>query len=363
MSRTLLHVFPTFGVGGAQMRFARLANHFGRLYRHRVVSLDGSTACAAPHEPGLEDEVLTPPRRRGTLASLPPIRRLLDALAPDLMVTSNWGAMAWVLANFDRRVPHLHLEDGFNPDEAGGQLARRVWTRRLALRRSTVVLPSRTLHAIARHVWKLPERRLLYLPNGIDVARFARPADPAFAAALGLGAGAPVIGTVAALRPEKNVRRLIDAFALVLRRRPARLAIVGDGSERPALEAQVRRLGLAEAVIFTGACATPERLLPAFAVFALSSDTEQMPLSLLEAMAAGRPVAATAVGDIAEMVAAENRAQVVAKTPEALADALLSLLADPAAAAAIGAANARRTAADFAQERMFTAYRRLFDGT
>jgi glycosyltransferase involved in cell wall biosynthesis len=343
--RTLLHVFPTFAVGGAQMRFVRLANRLGRGYRHLVLGLDGKTACGAHLAPEVEVEMVPPPAR-GVL----PARRLLKALGPELMVTSNWGSMDWVLANLGGGVRHVHMEDGFGPDEAQRQLPRRVWTRRLALRRSTVVLPSETLLRLAREVWCLPERCLVHIPNGIDCDRFAAPPP----------GPEPVIGTVAALRPEKNLHRLIDAFALVVARRPARLVVVGDGSERASLEDHARRLGVE--VSFAGARPDPETLLPSFAVFALSSDTEQMPLSVLEAMAAGRPVAATAVGDVTAMVAPENRPFVVAPSAGALAGALLALLDDPGRAAEIGAANARRARERFDQEAMVRAWRPLFAG-
>lgn len=359
--RTILHVYSTFKVGGPQVRFARIAGHFGRRWRHLLVAMDGNTECMARLDPGLDLRVLQPPIRRGaTMTNILPLRRMLWRLRPDLLVTSNWGSIDCALANLGGMVPHLHLEDGFNPDEAGGQLARRIWIRRLALRRSTVVLPSATLAAIARDVWRLPPKRLLHIPNGIDCARFATGGDPALAAALGLGEGPPVIGTVAALRPEKNLTRLLDAFALVAAQRPARLAIVGDGSERPNLAAHAARLGLGERVVFTGACPQPERLLSSFALFALSSDTEQMPLSVLEAMAAGLPVVATAVGDVARMVAEENAPHVVARDPRRLAGAMLNLLADPAQAAAIGQANAARAQATYDEAGMFAAYAALF---
>jgi glycosyltransferase involved in cell wall biosynthesis len=140
------------------------------------------------------------------------------------------------------------------------------------------------------------------------------------------------------------------------------LVIVGDGAERPALERRAAELGLSDRVIFTGNCAEPEKLLPCLDVFVLSSDTEQMPLSVLEAMAAGRPIAATAVGDVANMVAEENRPFVVPRDTAALAGAIAALLADPARAQAVGAANARRAREQFAQQRMFDAFQRLFDG-
>ena len=360
---TILHVFPSFDMGGAQMRFIRIANHFGARWRHIIVALDGTSGAFGRLLPEVSARLLQVPVRSGeTLSNLGTYRHVLRELKPDLLVTSNWGSIDWALANLDGLVRHLHTEDGFGPDETVRQRPRRVWTRRLALRRATILVPSRGLYAAARDLWRLPRRHLAYVPNGIDCQRFARPPDPAHAARLGLGEGDPIIGTVAALRPEKNLGRLLEAFALVLAGRPARLAIIGDGPERARLAERAAALGLGKRVVFTGADDAPERLLPSFQVFALSSDTEQMPLSLLEAMAAGLPAAATDVGDVAAMVAPANRPHIVARDAGALALALHSLLADPAAAAAIGAANAARARAEFDQPRMFAAFEQLYDG-
>ncbi len=359
--RTLLHVFPTFNVGGAQMRFVQLANHFGCDYRHRIVAMDGGAAAFDRLKPGLDAALLeVPVRRQSMFGNLGTVRRVLKTLRPDLLVTSNWGSIDWALANLDGLVPHLHMEDGFGPEETVTQLPRRVWTRRLALRRSTVMLPSQTLFALARDCWRLPRRRLTHVPNGIDCLRFDCGADLAYAAAFGLEPGTPVIGTVAALRAEKNLTRLIEAFAQLVRHRPARLVIIGDGPERTALAGRAAALGVEEQVIFTGACATPEKLLALFTVFALSSDTEQMPLSVLEAMAAGRPLVATAVGDVPVMVSDLNRPFVVGKDAGLLAGALLTLLDDPERARAVGDANRLRAREVYDQRLMFDAYRQLY---
>ena len=113
----------------------------------------------------------------------------------------------------------------------------------------------------------------------------------------------PVIGTVAALREEKNISRLMHAFAML----PAgRLVIVGDGPQRPALEALAASLGVAERVCFAGHHLDTAAFYAQFDIFALSSDTEQMPLSVIEAMASGLPVVSTDVGDVRLMVASEN---------------------------------------------------------
>ena len=195
---------------------------------------------------------------------------------------------------------HVHIEDGFGPEERDRQTPRRVLIRRLVLARSTVVLPSRNLQRIATTIWRLPPARVRYIPNGIDLERFAAARTRRRAANT-----PPVIGTVAALRAEKNLARLLRAFAAV--DQPARLVIVGDGPERPALEAWRASLGLAERVEFAGHIDDPAPIYAGFDVFALSSDTEQMPLSVIEAMAAGLPVATTDVGDVRAMLAARTR--------------------------------------------------------
>ena len=241
------------------------------------------------------------------------------------------------------------------------QLTRRIMARRLLLRHATSVVPSLTLFAIARDLWRLPKNRILYIPNGVDCARFGVAADPELLAKFAIATDRPVIGAVSPLRPEKNLGRLVEAFALLRRERMAQLVLVGDGSQRTALEAKAIELGISADVIFTGFCPTPEKLLPAFSVVVISSDTEQMPLSVLEAMAARRPIAATDVGDIRQMVAPENHRFVVEKNPAKLADAILRLIEDEKQRETIGAANARKAADAFDQSRMFAAYRALFD--
>jgi glycosyltransferase involved in cell wall biosynthesis len=359
----LLHVYPTFDVGGAQVRFAAVANRFGPRWRHAIVSLDGGLSCGERLLPEVPWAALPfPPRAEALPQRLLRIRAVLRALAPARLVTSNWGAIEWALANFaPPRIPHLHMEDGFGPDEVAGQIPRRVWTRIVALRFSTVLLPSTGLLRAAREVWRLPERRLRFVPNGLDLARFA-PAGPR--AALDLPGEGPVIGSVAALRAEKNLARLIEAFALLRGEGArARLVIAGEGPERAPLEALAARLGVAEDVLFAGHRPDPAPIYRGFDIFALSSDTEQMPFSVLEAMASGLPVAATDVGDVGVMVSSENRPLVVPKAPAALASALAALVADPGLRARLGAANRAKAERDYDQETMFATHAALWDGT
>lgn len=361
----LLSVFAGFGVGGQQVRFTTVANRLGPAWRHAIVAMNGDLSCRERLDSGLD--VSFPDTRIGKGDPVRLHRRLraaLLALRPRVLLTHNWGTIEWALAN---RLPwpvvaHLHAEDGFGPEEAARQLPRRVWARRIALRRSTVILPSQTLHRLAEQTWRLPPANLQYVPNGIDLDRFAAAQRaPERPPGWGLAPGGVVIGTVAALRPEKNLARLVRAVAQVRPASPSRdgvrLLIVGDGPERAGLEQLAAGLLPVGHAAFTGHLADPAASYRHMDVFALSSDTEQMPLSLLEAMASGLPVVSTAVGDVGAMVAEANRPYVVACDDAALADALAKVTLDPALRTRLGADNRARAAAQYGQDGMVERWR------
>lgn len=344
----LLHAFPTFAVGGAQARFATVANLLGPRFRHAIVAMDGNTTCRDRLDPALTVAFPDVAIRKGdTLGNVRLLRRVLNELRPARLITHNWGTIEWAMANRLQIVPHIHVEDGFGPEERSRQLPRRVWLRRAFLKGRQVVVPSLTLRRIASEVWRLP---VAYVPNGVDLQRFAGPPEPH---------DGVVAGTVAALRPEKNLARLLRAVARV---EDLRLVIAGDGPERDALTSLADTLGIAARVRFAGHLGDPAPLLRSLDIFALSSDTEQMPISLLEGMAAGLPVAATAVGDVASML---PEAQTPFTTPPddaALAAALTALAADAGLRSNLGAANRARAAAEYGQARMVEAWEALWLG-
>ena len=112
-SPLLLHVFPTFVAGGAQVRTVRLMEALGSAYRHAVLALDGRTEARALVPDRVSLELFPPPPRAGTLVSATRLWRLLAARSPDLVCTYNWGSIDAVLAARLRGIPVLHHEDGF----------------------------------------------------------------------------------------------------------------------------------------------------------------------------------------------------------------------------------------------------------
>jgi L-malate glycosyltransferase len=359
---TLLHVFSTFAVGGPQTRFATIAERLGPKYRHLIVSMSGRTEAAALLPARVEYSLVpihnTP---RNPLANAWRFGKQLRALKPDQLVTYNWGALEWAVGNrFGPNIPHIHIEDGFGPDEVAARFKRRIWLRRIGLAKvKTIIVPSRNLERIAVEEWRFPPARIRYLPNGVDTERFGAPV-PEAERAFQKKPGELIIGTCAALRPEKNLGRLIRAFA-ACGPQGARLVICGDGAERTGLEATARANGIADRCVFTGYLARPELALAGFDIFAMSSDTEQMPYGLLEAMCGGLPVAATDVGDIRSMVVDDNRPFVVNVADEAaLTGALRSLLKDAVLRGKLGAANQAKVRDEFSIQTMIEAYDWLF---
>ncbi len=308
----VVHVFATYDAGGPQTRTADLIGRLPDGYVHSILAMDRRYGC---RERTPEARM----RRWLHLDELPPGRFLPTRLAryvlaqePDVVATYNWGSIESVfgLARLGFRAI-VHHEEGFGPTELKRQKLRRVLARRFVLTKAhSVVVPSQRLETIARDIWKIGADKLRFIPNGIDLTRFEQ--DPqgerraAAKARFGIPAERLVIGSVGHLRPEKNYPRLLEAFAAVGKQRDVHLLLIGDGVDRGPIEARVRELALTDRVTMPGVLDDPRDAYTAFDVFVLSSNTEQMPVSLLEAMSVGRAVAATRVGDIAHMVAPLN---------------------------------------------------------
>jgi glycosyltransferase involved in cell wall biosynthesis len=171
-----------------------------------------------------------------------------------------------------------------------------------------------------------------------------------------------VIGTVAGLRAEKNIGRLIRAFSAVHRDFPVRLMIVGDGLERTALERLARDLGVGSVIEFTGYLKDPLSCLVEFDIFALSSDTEQLPLAMLEAMACGIPVVATDVGDVGLIIPAVARGGLSRPDDASFEQALRQVLERRDEWESWESAGKERVRAEYSQEGMVGAWREVFCG-
>lgn len=283
----------------------------------------------------------------------------------DLVLTYNWGSMDAVGARRMfagiRTLPRMiHHEDGFNVSESERLNTKRNLFRRLMLPTAErLVVPSQRLEDVAYNVWKQPEKRVVRIPNGIDISRYAGLAEAGSIPGFARAPGDVIVGTLAGLRGIKNLPRLVRAVAA----QPphVKLVIVGEGPERNTILAEAARLGIAERVLLPGFLAEPHRYVGHFDIFALSSDSEQFPISLVEAMAAGLPVVSTDVGDVKTMVAPQNQSLIVSASNEvALADALSRLVSDHDMRETLGSANRAIAVRDYDEAAMIARYRVLY---
>ena len=363
----ILHLHSTFDLGGKEARAVRLMNHFGGAAHHTILTaVPGALGARAAIQPGIHADF---PIDAPSLAGKPSIARYRVFVEYfkkfDLILSYNWGAMDGVMARTlfagtTPLPPVIHHEDGFNQDEALKLKRKRNWFRMVALARTeALVVPSHTLEGIAFEVWKQPTSRVRRIPNGIEVAAYAKRPQRGALPGFQRRDGELVIGTLAGLRAVKNLPRLVRAVAAL--DMPVRLVIVGEGPERASIEAEAARVGLGDRLLMPGFLKNPARYIGLFDIFALSSDSEQQPISVIEAMAAGLPVAAPMVGDVAHMVSPDNALLLAEPGSEAgLADCLRRLAGDPALRAALGAANRARAAAEFDERKMLDRYAALY---
>ena len=370
MSRTpkILHLHSTFDAGGKELRNVQLINAWGRDVDHAIVSGDLEKRGAA-RMIGSKPRISWP--KFPSLSGRPTpgrLKKLAEAMAGyDLICTYNWGAIDaamahTVFADVFKLPPLVHHEDGFNEDEALRLKKRRNWYRKIALgRTAALVVPSTTLEDIALNTWDQPRTRVRRIPNGIDTRAFAAPPKRDILPGLLKHKDEFWIGSLAGLRKVKQ----LDMLVRIMQWLPPnwQLVIAGEGPEREALLAEAESRGLEDRVHLPGFVAEPQKLIGLFDIFALSSQSEQFPISVVEAMAAGLPVVAPRVGDIGSMVASENGPALVdAGDERALRNSLANLAEDTQTRKRMGQANRKKARDEFDERRMIDRYRALYFG-
>jgi glycosyltransferase involved in cell wall biosynthesis len=301
---SIVHVLSSFGMGG-QERVALALAELQRAAGHRVMALSLAEPPDGPisalfRASGVQTASV--PKRGPSFDPTLAMRLAQYARKArvDVVHTHNpqalvYGAPAAGLA----RVPCVHTKHGVNPDPA-----RRMWLRRAASKMvDAYVAVTPTLARLAVDHAECDPLKLRVIPNGVDTRRFAPDAEARkrIRSELGIPEAAWVVGTVGRLSPEKNQGLLIEAMAPMLDPR-RHLVIVGDGPQRQDLEARAQATLRPERIHFTGPREDVAALLASFDAFALTSHSEGLPLVLLEAMAAGVPVVATAVGGVPDLV-------------------------------------------------------------
>lgn len=208
------------------------------------------------------------------------------------------------------------------------------------------------------------EQKSVFINNGVDTDRF-RP-DGSVRGAMrnkyGIAPDSFVVGTCARLEPIKNIALLLNGFAEFQKDHDnAQLIVVGDGSQMQELQNLAKQLGVEQRVIFTGVQYEVEKYLAMFDVYAITSQDEGMPLSVLEAMATGLPVVGTNVGALPQMVTNQTGILLRKAAPDDVSNALSMLYADKSARFEKGKNSRQFVLEKYSLDRMIEQYQALFE--
>jgi glycosyltransferase involved in cell wall biosynthesis len=374
----VLRVIARLNVGGPAMQAALLterldpARYDSLLVTGRedaaegnFLRLHGRSLAALEVIPELGREL----RLRNDGVALARLVKLMRERRPDIVHThtAKAGTLGRVAARLARvpRVVHTyhgHVFDGyFSPARTRTFVAIERWLGRFTDRLVAVS------EAVARDLGRLrigTPARTVVLPLGLDLEPFLRAEAlrGEFRAELGIGRDVPLVGIVARLVPIKRHEDVLHAVALLVTAMPAcRVVVVGDGERRQPLEALARRLGLDGVVTFLGWRRDLDRIYADLDVAVLGSLNEGSPVSLIEAMAAARPVVATAVGGVPDLVDDEISGRLVRPgDPRALADAMRGVLVDRDLGRRMGLAGRKQVHPAFASARLLDDVNRLY---
>lgn len=363
LSLTIAHVLSSFHIGGAEQVALNIAAR-QVLQGHRVHAIaltGGLTATHAEHFRSAGVQVHAVDKREGKFDPLLTARlaRRFGELAVDVVHTHNplpliYGAPGGRLAS----AAVVHTKHGFNHGAV-----RQTWLRRIAGRCAHYVVgvsQQTARDALAQR--ECAPRQLRVILNGIDLARYRRSASARaeLRREFSIPHHAWVFGSVGRLSPIKNQALLVRAAAPLLGPE-THLVLVGEGEARSTVEAAIQASGRAAFIHLAGRRLDVPRLLAAFDLFVLSSDSEGLPMVLPEAMAAGLPVVSTRVGGIGEVVQDGRTGALVAPGDElGLREAMRRFRAEPALAARCGNEGREIAIHRYSAEHMVDCYMDLY---
>ena len=360
-AQRVVHLVPSLEIGGLERVVYEMVLE-SRALAPTVVCLTQLGALGVELQArGIPVQVLG--MERGPLVTLGRLCVRLRSLRPAVLHCHNllshlYGGLAARLC----RIPHVVLtKHGAFLPSSGFSWHLNRWL----LKRSHVVAVSAEIRA--RMTGLIPPNgtgSLRYIPNGISLTPYSRLPDRREARRrLGWSETDYLLGMVARLSEGKDHPGLLQALQRVRQTVPqARLILVGDGPMRERIEGTIRQLELDDAVVLLGERRDIPQILAALDVFVLASESEGIPLTILEAMAADLPVLATAVGGIPEVVIPDETGLLVPpQSPQLLADAILTLLRDPNRARRMGAAGCNRVKQQFDVKKVVGSYEALYE--
>ena len=302
----ILHVIPSFGLGGMEKVICSIINHTFHQYQHSILSLDGDDRALRWIKTNNIHQIKFY-KDKNFFRFLTQLYKEIKNLSPDLLMTYNWGGTDAIWIGRIAGIRHIiHHEHGFSIEEAHTTLPKRDIARFILYRMasSLVTVSSKLGSSIQAKYW-LPRTHVKIIPNGIDTSHYSPDSHVRLLMRNELHFDEKdfVIVFSGRLDPVKNFELLLEVFEYCHKAdRTVKLLIVGDGQERQKIEQICRQKNIHAGLVMVGQRSEVLPYLRAGDVFLLTSLTEQMPLTILEAMSVGLPVIASDVGEIRTII-------------------------------------------------------------
>lgn len=370
--RLIVHVIHQLHMGGLENGVVNLINRLPQeRFRHVLICIESIDPEFARRIERNDVEMIALHRSQiGVWRLRLQLFLLLRRFRPDVVHSRNLSGLDALLPARLAGLRTVHSEHGFDMSDLHGRAGKLALLRRLhAPLVNRYICVSLDLGRVMREHWGIAGSRIRQIYNGVDTARF-RPAEPRRHELLPQalqGEGLFVVGTVGRVQPVKDQATLLRAFALVLQRRPEwrsrlRLALIGDGSELAGLNRLAVELNIASQAWFSGARSDVADLMQVLDLFVLPSLNEGISNTLLEAMASGVPLLATAVGGNVELV----QEGVIGATfapgdAQALSAMIENYAGDAALRARHGSAARQRALQQFSLAAMMAAYQDVYE--
>jgi sugar transferase (PEP-CTERM/EpsH1 system associated) len=362
----ILHVLDSLGVGGMERVVIDVVNGLDLAVFEQTVCCISRKGEAARF---LRDNAGCVNLGKGSDADhLMPLKiaSVIRAERPDIIHTQSWSGIDAAIAKLMTRGARLvHSEHGRNlPYLYGEPLKRKVARRCLYHLADAVFAISHEVRGYYCRETGFPIDRVRVIPNGIDLRRIDRADRRGVREELGIADDDFVIGSIARLDKTKNTMTLARAFVKLQKSGQnlrLKMLLVGDGDKKVEIESYLVEQGMRDAVIFTGISHDVPRLLGAMNLFALSSLSEGMPITVLEAMSASLPVIATNVGALPELVEDGVTGFLIdPKDDQELAERIARFYDNREMARSFGAAGRRKVEREYGLDRMLDQYRDLY---
>jgi glycosyltransferase involved in cell wall biosynthesis len=366
MTTRVCHLLISLNPGGLEQLVVQWTNvrNAAHLGSTRICTLDESGVLASQ----VQGDVVTVlhAQRAKKPWDMAAVKRLRSVFADvDVVHSHNLAAQQYaVLACRGTSVRHVHTEHGSNP-HTGGWL-NRLRLRFVARRTDALVCVSHDTAAAMRPNWQVADGVVTVVANGVSPHQALLPADrSALRDQFGIPHDAFLVGSIGRLSPEKRYDRLVRTVAELRKREPglnAMLVLVGEGERHDELVLLADSLSVTSSVNFCGFRPEARRFLDIFNLFVLCSETEGLPVALLEAMAARCPVAVTDVGDCLRVID-DGRAGIALPEDEGQWPVCIAAFAEEAEPETLARCKraSRRIETDYAQAETLRAYESLYE--